>query len=145
MAKKKEKECPLCGVTCENTYDEIDEVFGFRSQTDKGDPKPQSWCKGCRRKENYGNSDRVLGPASGYETVAKKAEREAGEKVIWNQTLGGMFHQSEIAFFPNKFELMTTEELKVLWARHYPNDKQGRSRGRMVQRLAAKFKERKSK
>lgn len=146
MAKKKEVECPKCGETCDNNYDDIDEMFGYRSKTDKGDPKPQSWCKGCRRKENYGNADQVFGPASGYETVAKKAEREAGEKIklALKPRSQGVSTYSQIRS-EGGFHNFTNEQLKVLWARHYPNDKQTRSRGRMIQRLTAKFKEKKSK
>lgn len=39
--------CPKCGIRA-NTYQDLDQLFGFRHIT--SGVRPQSWCRGCRSK-----------------------------------------------------------------------------------------------
>ena len=39
--------CPKCGILA-NTYQNLDQLFGFRNITNG--VRPQSWCRGCRSK-----------------------------------------------------------------------------------------------
>ena len=43
--------CPKCGVTKANTYQELDEKFGFRNMG-ADSMRNQSWCRKCRSKSS---------------------------------------------------------------------------------------------
>lgn len=48
MQSEKYKVCPKCKFKCRRTYERIEEFFGYRSVSDKGQPVPQSYCRECR-------------------------------------------------------------------------------------------------
>lgn len=109
--EKKTKTCPKCKFVCKGSYVAIEEYFGYRSVSDKGQPAPQSYCRECRNEKK--------------EKPVKKKE------VKKKMTVGEVVLKKDLEKQSEEYKKQIKETYKKL----YPQDKSRRGYDYMAARI----------